>query len=375
MKIKFQQFFFGKKHSWAVVGAGIATSLINSHHTVEIYSTDGITYTPEHLKSHIIGYTNEATKQRFGKYPTGEYDMQFSYTAPHNAQYYLAHGKKNRFLCWSYEWLGKNILPNGFAKCYKHCDLILPPSQFSKQIFLEAGVPDSVMRVIPHGIDPQQFSTNDTIDFGTTKRCKILCNLAQTHIRKNIPGMLDAYGKAFTKQDDICLIIKAKLKEPKYPFDADLGKCIKDFNSKYPEHAEIKVYEQYIDNIATIYNSVDIVFTMTHCEGYYLPAIEALAVGKVNIAPRWGGQIDFLNDDNALLVEGKEERADPNSMYWERKPNAIWFRPSIDDAVDKLRYAYNNYETLNAKLAENAPKIREEYSWDNITKRILDLCN
>ena len=356
------------------VSAGIASAALKQNHSLDIYSTDGITYTPAALKEHVIGYRDEATKKTIGTYPTTEYDCQISYTAPHNAQKYLANGKKNRFLIWTYEWKGRNVLPTGFAKCYKHCDMILPPSQFSREIFLESGVPDSSLHVVPHGIDAEQFSTTEKVVLPTTKRFKILVNLAQNHLRKNIPGMLDAYGKAFTNKDDIALIIKAKPKQPTSPFESDLNKCLKDFKSKFPNHAEYKLYEGYIDNMATLYNAVDAVYTMTHCEGFYMPALEGLAAGKINIAPNWGGQVDFLNNENALLIDGKGERADPNSMYWERKHNAIWFKPSIDDAVDKLRFAYANYEELNTELTNNIPNIREQYSWDAITKRILNLC-
>jgi glycosyltransferase involved in cell wall biosynthesis len=375
MRILFRQ-FLGKKHSWSFVGHGLATALINHNHQVDLYSTDGIKHLPEHLKSHLLGYYDEQTKQKHGKVPTEQYDMQMAYTLPTNFARYLSSGARNRFGIWTYEFDAiTNPLPLGFAKHFKSCDLILAPSNYSKQIFIHAGVPDSSMRVIPHGIGG--FDTNEIIQLPTTKKCKILANITQLHLRKNISGLLEAYGKAFNKQDDVCLIIKAKPKPVQAAIEIDLNKYLATFNKKFPNHAEVKLYEPYIENIATLYNSIDAVFTMSYCEGFYLPAIEALAAGKINICPRFGGQLDFLNDDNALLVEGKEERADPNAMYWmmnERRTNSIWFRPSIDNAVDKLRYAYENYETLNAKLETNKINIQQQYSWMNISQRILDLC-
>jgi glycosyltransferase involved in cell wall biosynthesis len=90
------------------------------------------------------------------------------------------------------------------------------------------------------------------------------------------------------------------------------------------------------------------------------------------IAPAWGGQLDFLNENNSLLVSGKEMRADPKSMYWEGKNNAICFNPNTDEAADKLKQAYSNYEIINANIDKEY--IFTKYSWDNIAHEIIKLC-
>jgi len=113
---------------------------------------------------------------------------------------------------------------------------------------------------------------------------------------------------------------------------------------------------------------------MTHCEGFYFPGLEAMASGKLNIAPAWSGQLDFLDSTNALLIKGKETRANPLSIYWERKDNAIWFQPSIDNAVEKLRYAYQNYERLNQQIETQREAVYAKYSWDVIAQQFLELC-
>jgi hypothetical protein len=67
-------------------------------------------------------------------------------------------------------------------------------------------------------------------------------------------------------------------------------------------------------------------------------------------------------------------RANPKSMYWESKQNAIWFDPSIDDAVQKLRFAYKNYKDINYNIVLKKEEYREKYSWDSIVKNIIKLC-
>lgn len=374
MKILIRQ-FLGKNHSWSVVGWGIANALLDKGHEVHLFSTDGIANLPTSLKDNVIGFTEENQNVIHGRLPDHNYDAQISYTCLKNFSSLLNSGTKNRFGIWCYEWNGENILPNGFAKGYKYCDRLIAPSNFAKDVFINSGIPKDNISVIPHGIDVDSYSKTSTIDLKTNKKYKILANIAQTHLRKNIPGLLEAYGKAFNKKDDVCLIIKAKNKKVQYPFDVSLSECLDNFKRKFPQHGEIKIYSEFIDDMSDMYRSVDSVFTMTHCEGFYMPGLEGLASGKLSIAPNWGGQKDFLDNSNSLLISGKEVRTNPHSMYWESKPNAIWFQPSIDDAAEKLQYSFKHYEAMNVKIKDNIPQIHDKYNWSTITNSILDLTN
>jgi glycosyltransferase involved in cell wall biosynthesis len=366
--------FLGKSHSWSVTGWGLAGAL-KQNHDVHLFSTNGLEYFPKHLRPNLIGYVNEDKPlEVFGRLPDKEYDMQISFTTMKNFGHYLKSGNKNRMGIWSFEWSGKNILPTGWAKHHIYCDHLITHSQFAKKVFLDSGIPEDKVKVIPLGIDAEQYRGTSTIQLPTKKKFKILANIAQTHLRKNIPGLLTSFARSFTIDDDVVLILKAKHKEPKLQFEVSLNQCLSDINKQYPRHAEIKIYNEFLDDISALYRSVDCIFTMSHAECFYMPGIEALASGKINIAPQACSQIDYLNDDNALLIDGKDERARPESMYWESKPNAIWFQPDIDDAIDKLRYAYQNYEALNKKLEGQREMILTKYSWQTIAGQMMELC-
>ena len=372
MKILLKQ-FYGKNHSWANCGWGITEALRTLGHKVDVFSTDAAEHTPKHLLNSVIGYVEENKTDVYGRIPDQDYDCQISYTAMKNFPFNLAHGKKNRFGIWCYEWAGKNVLPTGFAKHYKSCDKIFAPSNFAKQIFLDSGVPESHVDVIPHGVDITYLG-NSKIKLPTDKSFKLLANIAQNHKRKNLKGLLDAYGKAFSNKDDVCLILKGKDKPVKAQFEVSLNQCLSEFKQKYPKHAEVKVFSEFLPDISSLYRSVDACVTMSHCEGFYFPGLESIISGKLAIAPNWGGQIDFLNKDNSLLISGKEERADPTSMYWESKQNAIWFKPSVDDAVDKLRFAKENYVEMNKNIKNNIVNLYKEYSWKNVVSKMLERC-
>jgi glycosyltransferase involved in cell wall biosynthesis len=373
MKVLIKQ-FLGKNHSWSVCGWGIAQAIIKQGHQVDLFSTDGIKNLPKNLHNNIIGYQEENGQLVIGKLPDQDYDCQISYTAMKNFPFYLSNGNKNRFGIWCYEWANKNVLPTGFAKHHLSCDVLCPPSQFAKQVFLDSRVPESKIKVIPHGIIASDYSKEETIQLPTKKKFKILANIAQNHIRKNIDGLLEAYGKAFTDKDDVCLIIKGKDQASIQQYGTSIMGALNKFKQKFKNHAEVKMFSEFLNDISLLYRSVDATFSMTHTECFYMPGLESIASGKLAIAPNYGGQLDFLDKTNSLLVEGKEARANPKSMYWESKNNAIWFQPDISDAVEKLRFAYQNYENLNKTIKSNQATILKEYDWSNISQKYLNLC-
>ena len=371
MRIKIQQFLFGKSHSWSLVGQNIGRSLLKMGHTVDFVSTDGIDnkFVPQDLKSYI--------KQK----PTGIYDCQISYTAPHNWPEFLKYGTKNKFGIWNYEYNNKRFdshnkaLLEGFAKYYHATSLVLPSSNFTKDVFISMGIPENKMRVIPHGINLDDFKTKNPWPIRSKKSTKILLNIAQPHRRKALHLAFKAFGEAFTKSDDVVLIAKVlKSNKTEHQFNVDFNDLYRSFESKYPNHAEVEMIYDYIPNIADIYSACDINFSATFAECWHLPSLEALACGLVNVVPRYGGILDFCNDQNSLLIDGDVVRAPRDHQYWSHNPFAVHYEISIKDAVDKLRLAVNECKNLKIKFANHSKETVEHYTWDNATNKIIDLC-
>lgn len=104
-----------------------------------------------------------------------------------------------------------------------------------------------------------------------------------------------------------------------------------------------------------------------------LPNLEALACGNLVIAPRYGGQLEYLNDGNALLINTKEMKAPPSHQYWVQNSEAIVGDPDIEHFKELLRYTYENLNKEKERVKETSKKTIEKYTWNNMAKIILDL--
>lgn len=376
MKVSWQG-FCATNYSWAVVAQNICRQLNIMGHEVDMYSTNGTQYFPEDLKPLLKAHIEENHSHQdlisANSKMQSNYDMQLTYTAFRNFENYLTRGNKNRFGIWTYEFAGKNSLPPGFAKAYKYCDLILPPSNFAKQVFVDSGIPENHMKVIPHGINPDEISSAIVYPLKTKKSIKIFVNIAQVHRRKNLEGLLEMYGKAFNKKSDVCLVIKVHEKPATMQFQLNFKDIYRSFKEEFPNHAEVEIIKDFVPNIYSLYKACDIIFSASHSEAFGMTALEGQATGLINIAPNYGGFLDFINDENSLLIEGKEFFVPSNMVYWSYQPGSKAFMPSISSGVEKLRYAVAYKNELKKKAEELAPSVIEKYSWKNVTQQILEL--
>ena len=326
---------------------------------MDFISTDGIKdqFIPDYIRPHLK------------KEPDGIYDMQLSYTAMRNFKPYLSSGTKNRFGIYNYDG---SILPNHWVGTYRNLDLILPSSQYAKKVFLDAKIPESSLQVVPHGVDLSDYQT-EPYQLKTNKKIKILNVCGQVHRRKNLNGILEAYGKAFSQDDDVCLVLKVADKKPSASFEVSFRDLYKEWRSKNPKAGEVEIIYNYIDKIESLFLSCDIHFSLSNIECFHIPSLQSMAAGMVTIQSAYGGHTDFLNTDNSLLVEGKLGRCPPNYQYWTPSPYAEMFIPNLDDAVDKLKYAVENYETLHEQFTPYMKSTVEKLSWSNVTNQILSL--
>ena len=291
----------------------------------------------------------------------------------HNFGHHLKWGNKNRFGIWNYDG---TVIPQNMVKHHVFCDRLLPSSDFSKNVFIKNNVPEDKIVVVPHGINLDEFATDKKYQLRTKKSKKILLNIATPHRRKNLRNTLWTYGGAFTKNDDVCLVVKVNLKKQKdSQFFVDFNNILQDFKYKFKNHGEVEVVTGFIPNLAELYNSCDIVFQMSNLECWWLPGTEAFSAGKLVVASRHGGQLHYLNDGNSLLIDGDIVRMRRNYQYWIPSAHGEMFEPNVDDGISKLKEAVENYDALLEKFSPNMKETVHKLTWENVAKKIISLAN
>jgi len=351
----------GTSHSWAVTMRSILNEMEHEH-GLYLDSING---------KELVG---DKLLQHFRVDKSISFDLDITYTQPANFQKRFQNNSKNKFAIYNYE---SSVLPPQWKNSHKYVDLILPSSNYVRDIFIKAGWPEEKCYVVPHGVSSDFVNTSTKYSLRTSKSFKFL-NVSIPHYRKNIDMVIRAYYELFSEKDDVCLVIKTNLdkKEKLLHFEYDFINMLKgiqaEFLGKRNDLPQLEVVSGRVDNMAELYNACDVFVSATSSEGFGLPLLESLSRDLVVIAPGATGQIDFLNESNSLLVMAKEIPAEARYQYISYSDKATVFMPNFEDLKDKMMYAYLNFKSLKDKFSKN--KNIGKYTWKNVSNEIISLC-
>lgn len=369
--------------SWAYVVSRLAQAMEEAGHNVYCASTNGLDKNSGEFLTEERMLKSVIELQKFGP-GKKQIDLDWCYTVPPNLpKRFLANSKKKGVI-YNYE---TDIWPAQWKNYYGFVDYFFPSSNFSAEVFVKNGVPADKIFVIPHGVDTSRFNPNiPPVKLRTQKKFKFV-SVTAPHLRKNIPGLLSAYCEAFTRQDDVCLVLKTKVykhKDGEYNantnprgrkgFEIILGDTIRDLGKRFGKNMpEIELLTGHVDNVASIYNACDCHISATGSEGWGLIFTESMSCGLLNIAPRYSGQLHFLNDNNSLLCDVSIRKAKRYEQYWAHTDSAIISEINKEHMKELMWRAYTNKEDLLKKFRPNMIQTVKQFSWKNAAQMMIDV--
>lgn len=373
--------------SWSYVSTRLCDAFERLGHNVYVISTNGIKnsdpyLTEEKMVSSLIGLEQLRRKSI-------PIDLDWCYTIPANFPKRFLPNSRYKAAIYNYEtWKpGGNGWVADWKKYYHLVDFYFPSSNFSAEIFYLNGIPKEKIFVIPHGVDTEVFNPDvKPVKLKTKKAMRFVAVLAP-HYRKNIDTLLEAYCRAFTAKDDVCLVLKTKVYKHsdgiyhatnnpngRKLFEVVIGDMFKKIYKKYGKNIpEIELLGGHVDNVCSIYTACHCNISTSACEGFYMPGIEAQAAGLINIGPNYSGHLDYMRKNNSLLINTKLREAGKFEQYWTVNKGSKAGQPDVDHTAELMRYVYKNYDELKKKFDPEMKKTVEQFSWTNAAKRIIDV--
>lgn len=114
--------------------------------------------------------------------------------------------------------------------------------------------------------------------------------------------------------------------------------------------------------------------TFTKGEGFGRPLLEASMSYKPILASGWSGHLDFLNAEDALLLNGELKNVD-QSVVWENVilKESQWFNVDPQNAAKAMDYTVRNYGKLLDGAYRLATKNRENFGYEKIREKTAAL--
>jgi hypothetical protein len=156
-------------------------------------------------------------------------------------------------------------------------------------------------------------------------------------------GTINAFRKAFEPGEGPVLIVKTMNGHQRWSRHQRLLAAADGRD-------DIRVWDETLtrDDQMALVAAVDCMVSLHRSEGLGLHLAEAMWLGTPTIATRYSGNLDFMNDDNSLLVDATLVNVERGEGVY--PPTAQWAEPDVEQAVAAMRSIVSD-AALRSRLA------------------------
>ena len=247
-------------------------------------------------------------------------------------------------------------LEGKYVEVLNKSKLIMVPSQFNKDVFVNDGVWKPII-VIPHGFTHEFFGWNkrphsvDKIVFGSAGQ--VVNDPSKD--KKNMLNVIQCFKTAFPDDEQVRLKIKLDPGSVQIPDQND---------------TRIEVSSSYLEPIqmADWYHSLDCYVNLSKFEAFGRHLLESMACGTPLLTPRTGGIIDYFEASMGFHVDANRVPISDQSVF----RFGDWFEPDLDQVVSKMRYIQRHPQCLTEKSKMSAIRA-QDFNMNRFQDRFLDV--
>lgn len=159
--------------------------------------------------------------------------------------------------------------------------------------------------------------------------------------RKNPLGLVEAFGRAFPDGDGPVLVLKAINGALRDPDQQRLRTAV-------AARPGVVLLEEYLpmESVGRLMQECVAYVSLHRSEGYGLTLAEAMVRGKPVIATGYSGNLDFMDEDTALLVPWTPRRV--GKWHHPYPAGATWADPDLDAAAAHMRWVVEHPDLAQA---------------------------
>jgi glycosyltransferase involved in cell wall biosynthesis len=287
--------------------------------------------------------------------------------------------RQGRFPNVVYTIFEMRTVPPAWVDCVKAFDLMLTGSGYSKAAFVNTGVPEEMISVVPHVIDTDFYKPDGPKWAISNLRGYNFVALFDFTPRKGWRDLLSAYWNAFSSADDVSLTLKVYYGTMDV---AGMRRIAERIEALKVEQGRGKTppvllygYDISALDMPAFYRSFDC-FVQVSREGFGLPFAEAMACGLLTIGPEVGGNREYMDSSNSLLVKCTGwAKLDQETVLANAGFDGIeWPMYSANHLAHLMRRAYEDRFQGKVLASAGMESVRQLLSWERIAAMIVDAC-
>ena len=265
-------------------------------------------------------------------------------------------------------------LPDDWIEPLTRCDYVWTASRWGKEVFIQNGLNPERVFVIPEGVDPQIFNPHQkTYDgFSKIKGFKFF-TVGKCEPRKSTRELIIAFDLEFHHDPDVFMVLA----------------CHNPFISKFKiqtfvQNLWLRNYNKFLyvsragthEQIAQIMAACNCGVFPTKAEGWGLPILESMALGKPTIVTDYSGVTEYANQSNAILLDYYPlPIQDTDGIFFLRADGdyGTWALPNTTTLRKKMREVYENYRHYQQQFLSASAEVRANWSWQASAQKAWQL--
>jgi len=269
------------------------------------------------------------------------------------------HGKLVVIQPWEYGHLPQDWVPRVSA-----VDEVWAYSRFVREVYARSGVPAEKVRVVPLGFRPEIFQPEGPRYPLQTEKSTRFLFVGGALDRKGADLLLQAYLRAFWRDDDVCLVMKDMGTRTFYQ-----GQTFADAFRQVqadPRAPEVLYLDDDLSDLdlAALYRSCTTVVLPYRGEGFGLSPLEGMASGLPVIVTAGGPTDDYVSDEVGLRVPQRKRYTGDHKVGPFVCTGDPWqLEPDLDALADALRWVRDHPEEARQRGAA-APEQVAAWTWN-----------
>ncbi len=348
---------FDSSYSLALLNRETARALDKLGHFVVLHSTEGPGDFPANTEFLATNPDIAAMHTRVADFPHNSVDVVSRNLYPPR----VADMQSPINMLHHYAWEESGFPQNWVADFNSNLKGMTCLSNHVKKILIDNGV-SIPMLTSGCGVDHWERITPKEDYIVNAKAFRFL-HVSSCFPRKGADLLLDAYGLAFTSNDEVTLIIKT-FENP----HNEIQQWLSERKAQNPQFPNVLVITADISDseLKALYQQCHVLVAPSKAEGFGLPMAEAMLSGLPVITTAWGGQLDFCDDENSWLIDYEFERAQTHFGLF----TSAWAKANVDELAKALIQAHSlPLPILREKAEIGRRKLLEHFKWVDVVSR------
>jgi glycosyltransferase involved in cell wall biosynthesis len=251
--------------------------------------------------------------------------------------------------------------------------IIITPSHWSRDGFIESGGDPKRIVVIPHGVDPAIFYPLEEVE-RETQRTKLdfkgftFLTIGTMLWNKGLKLLLKAFAEVSYKYPHVQLVMKGI--DALYPSQGSLLHQTKDLTMAeiYRVQERLRYIGQTLNfqEIARLYQAADVYISPYLAEGFNMPCLEAAACGTVVICTKGGATDDFTHPDFTLHIQSTAQ-----ACQIDERTVGTMLQPNYEHLVHQMIMAIEHPDLCSQVRIAGPKFVSGQFTWKHIVEKLL----